>query len=397
GGSLDPLMAGRTTGAYIYDQNNKLLYSREPDGRAGYEPQLANQAGMFIQHLDDEDYLFVKSKYEPRSFTLVSGISLADIKAKGSSVYKLALVSGLVSVLLMALSVSFFSGKMLRPLHMLVRAMQRVREGSFREVIPKTSNDEFAFLAESFNKMVADIQSLIQEVYVSKLSEKEAELKALQAQLNPHFLHNALNSIYWKIMYLYDDAETASLVTSLSELLRYSLASVSTPTTLREELAQIRNYMTIQEARHGEELTVRIEADEELLEGRMQRLLLQPLVENVFVHAFQDQTADKRLSIRAFRQFRQGAQLIVEIEDNGCGMAPETIRRAMEDRGVYEERRERESIGIRNVARRIHLVHGEPYGLDIRPLAEGTLIRLTLPYEIESTGGGAEDDTHRAG
>lgn len=395
GNSLDPLLAGQTTGAYIYDQYNRLLYSREPAGRAGFEPKLDEREGMFIQHNNDGDYLFAKNVYEPRSFTLVSGISLADIKAKGRNVYQLALVSGLVSVILIAVSVSFLSGKMLKPLQVLVRAMQRVRDGNLRVVIPKTSNDEFAFLADSFNTMVADIQSLIQEVYISKLSEKEAELKALQAQLNPHFLHNALNSIYWKIMLLYDDVETASLVTSLSELLRYSLAPVTTSSTLQDELGQIRNYITIQEARFGNELFVNIEAEDELANCQMQRLLLQPLVENVFVHAFLDQTANKRLSIRAFRK---DAVMHIEIEDNGCGMDVETIHQILDDQIIYDGRRERESIGIRNVIRRIFLVHGAPYGLDIRPLPQGTLVLLILPIETRRPKEGAEaDDTDPAG
>jgi two-component system sensor histidine kinase YesM len=392
---LDPLMAGRTTGAYIYDQYNQLLYSREPEGRAGFVPEWEKREGTFIQRSDEDDYLFVKSMYEPRSFTLVSGISLADIEAKGRSVYQVALISGLVSVILMAVSVSFFSGRLLQPLQVLVTAMQQLRKGNLQVEISKTSNDEFAFLAESFNTMVANIQSLIQEVYVSKLSEKEAELKALQAQLNPHFLHNALNSIYWKIMLLYDDAETASLVTSLSELLRYSLASVSTPSTLQDELAQIRNYITIQEARHGDGLYVSIEAEEELTGCRMQRLLLQPLVENVFVHAFRDQTANKRLWIRAFRK---DADMHIEIEDNGCGIDPDTIRSIIEDHAVYDQHRERESIGVRNVIRRVYLVHGEPYRLDILRLRQGTMMRLILPYEADhSIEGGAVDESTTSG
>ncbi|MCY9668422.1 sensor histidine kinase [Paenibacillus alginolyticus] len=394
GNSLDPLLAGRTSGAYIYDQFNRLLYSREPEGRPGIEPKLETKEATVIQHHNGDDYLFVKSVFEPRSFTLVSGISLAEIKAKGLSVYHLAIFSGFVSIILMAVSVSLFSGRMLKPLHVLVKAMQRVREGNLRVVIPKTSNDEFAFLAESFNKMVTDIQSLIQEVYVSKLSEKEAELKALQAQLNPHFLHNALNSIYWKIMLLYDDDETAALVTSLSELLRYSLATVTTPSTLRDELAQIRNYITIQEARHGEELYVHIEADETLAECQMQRLLIQPLVENVFVHAFQNQTVNKRLTIRALRK---DANMLIEVEDNGCGMHPDTVMKLLADQNMYDGSRERESIGVRNVIRRIDLVHGEPYGLDIVRLPTGTLIQLMLPYNIDHTREGAmADDTNTA-
>ncbi|SFL25531.1 two-component system, sensor histidine kinase YesM [Paenibacillus sp. 1_12] len=388
---LDSLMAGRTTGAYIYDQYNRLVYSREPEGGAGFVPDWEKRAGTFTQRTDGNDYLFVKSVYEPRSFTLVSGISLADIEAKGRSVYQVALISGLVSVILMAVCVSFFSGRLLQPLQGLVAAMQQLRKGNLQVKLAKTSNDEFAFLAESFNAMAADIQSLIQEVYVSKLSEKEAELKALQAQLNPHFLYNALNSIYWKIMLLYEDEETASLVTSLSELLRYSLAPVSTPSTLQEELAQIRNYITIQEARHGENLHVSMEAEDGLSGCGMQRLLLQPLVENVFVHAFRDQTADKRLSIRAFRQH---TDMHIEIEDNGCGMDEDTIRHIMEDRSIFDQHGERESLGVRNVTRRIYLVHGEPYRLDIRRLQRGTLMRLILPCEAyRLIKGGADDES----
>jgi two-component system sensor histidine kinase YesM len=394
GSTLDPLMAGQTTGAYIYDQYNRLLYSREPAGSHGFEPDPGSKAGSFIVHRDGNDYLFVKSVYKPRSFSLVSGISLAEIKAKGRSVYHMALASGLVSIVLMAVSVSFFSGKMLQPLHVLVKAMQRVREGNLRTAIPRTSNDEFAFLADSFNKMVADIQSLIQEVYVSKLSEQEAELKALQAQLNPHFLHNALNSIYWKIMLLYDDDETAALVTSLSELLRYSLAPVSTPSTLQDELTQIRNYITIQEARHGDELHVSIEAPEELLKCRMQRLLLQPLVENVFVHAFRDQAASKRLAIRASRKEND---MQIEIEDNGCGISTETIHRLLDDRTLYDERGERERLGVRNVLRRIYLVHGASYALEIRRLPQGTLVRVILPCETyRAEEEAAAHDAHTA-
>lgn len=316
------------------------------------------------------------------------------MKAKGRNVYQLALLSGVISILLMAASVSIFSGKMLRPLHMLVKGMQRVREGNLKVELARTADDEFAFLARSFNDMVHNIQSLIQEVYASKLSEKEAELKALQAQLNPHFLHNALNTIYWKIIYLYDDEETAALVTSLSELLKYSLAPVSTPSTLAEELAQIRNYITIQEARYGEDLEVCLYAEETLAQCRMQRLLLQPLVENVFLHAFRDKTGEKRLAIRAFRREHS---MIVEIVDNGCGVPEEKIARLLKDEPLLDKGRE--GIGVRNVIRRIKLVHGgAPYGLEMESLAEGTCMRVILPCEPGPHMEGAEaDDPDSAG
>jgi len=396
--SLEPLLVGRTTGAYIYDQYDRLLYGWEPPGIGeALRPSPDEKREAYLKRSEGEEFLFIRSEYGPRSFKLVSGISLSDLLDEGKSVYRIAIVSGLVSVLLMAVSVSFFSSRLLRPLKVLVRAMQQVRRGNLQVVIPKTSKDEFAFLTDSFNSMIANVQELIREVYVSKLSEKEAELKALQAQLNPHFLYNTLNTIYWKIMYLYDDDETASLVSSLSELLKYSLESNAAPGTLGEELKQIRNYITIQEARYGKELLVSIEADEEALDARMQRLLMQPLVENVFVHAFRDKTGDKKLSIRA-RQ--KDGRLVVEIEDNGCGIDPASARRLVEVRGMDEvqrDRGDRESIGIRNVFRRVYLVHGPSYGLEILPLAEGTLIRMNLPLEKYPPREGGLADESAAG
>lgn len=395
--SLYPLMTARAMGVYLYDQYSRLLYSLEPPQPTGFMPELEGGEGTFIQSNSTADYLAVTSVYEPRDFKLLSSVSLSGIKEKGGNVYKLALVSGFISILLMTASISFLSGKMLKPLLVLVKAMHRVREGNLRVAIPKASADEFGFLTDSFNRMMSHIDTLIQEAYVSKLSEKEAELKALQAQLNPHFLHNTLNTIYWKIMLLYDDEETASLVTSLSNLLKYSLEPVSTPSTLQEELAQIRNYINIQEARYGSDLQVSIAMEEGLEQGRMQRLLLQPLVENVFIHAFRDMSGEKRLSIRAFRQGED--MLRIDIEDNGCGMPAETLRGLQMKRPPAAGRRpeERESIGMQNVIRRIDLVYGDVYGLEIYPLYEGTQVSLKLPFMVEPDKKEGSEDADIAG
>lgn len=389
--SLHPLFTTRAAGVHLYDQYSRLLYSLEPAQPTGFIPELEEGEGTFIQSNSNADYLTVTSMYEPRGFKLLSSVSLSGIKEKGRNVYKLALISGFISILLMTASISFLSGKMLKPLLVLVKAMHRVREGNFRVAIPKASADEFGFLTDSFNRMMSHIDELIQEAYISKLSEKEAELKALQAQLNPHFLHNTLNTIYWKIMLLYDDEETASLVTSLSNLLKYSLEPVSTPSTLQEELAQIRNYIIIQEARYGSDLQVSIIMEEGLEQGRMQRLLLQPLVENVFIHAFRDIIGEKRLSIHAYKQ--GGDLLRIDIEDNGCGMPMETLRRLRMEKlpSVGRKPEERESIGIRNVIRRIYLVYGDAYGLEIHTLHQGTRVSLKLPFLEPDKEEGTED------
>ncbi|MNC22192.1 Sensor histidine kinase YpdA [compost metagenome] len=120
--------------------------------------------------------------------------------------------------------------------------------------------------------------------------------------------------------------------------------------------------------------------EEGLEQGRMQRLLLQPLVENVFIHAFRDIIGEKRLYIRAYKQ--GGELLRIDIEDNGCGMPVETLMRLRREKLPSAGRRpeERESIGIRNVIRRIYLVYGDAYGLEIHPLQQGTQVSLKLPF-----------------
>ena len=167
--------------------------------------------------------------------------------------------------------------------------------------------------------MTEQVDRLIKEVYLTQLSEREAELKALQAQLNPHFLHNMFNEIYWKL-YVQNEQETAALIAAISEMLKYSLMPVRTLTTLGEEMQQIHNYVKIQRELFETDLETIIRVDEDVTDCEMMRSLLQPLVENVFVHAFRHKLSNKMLVIQARRR---GESLEVEVSDNGCGMSPE--------------------------------------------------------------------------
>jgi two-component system sensor histidine kinase YesM len=211
-------------------------------------------------------------------------------------------------------------------------------------------------------------------VYERQLSEREAELKAIQAQLNPHFLYNTLNGLYWKL-YVQNDMETANLVSALSGLLKYSLERVDKHTVLREELRQIRHYLDIQDAFMENRFHAEIEAGDDVLDCKMPRLLLQPIVENAFVHAFRDRTSGKRLTISAER--RDGLLRIVTT-DNGSGMEPDQIDHILS--AASDE--ERMPIGLRSVIRRIELLYGKPYGLEIESVpGGGTTITLRLPYD----------------
>jgi two-component system, sensor histidine kinase YesM len=362
---------------YLFDQAEKLLYENDRNSAAPELSRFLGAGNSSLMEEKGEDTFLYTTSYSPDiSFTLVSRVSLSDIFRKSRKILNISLFSGLVSILFSGLLIVLLSGRLFRPLKELVQAMRTMRQGNFDIRIEPRTRDELGFLAESFNSMASNVNDLIKKVYLSQLSEREAELKALQAQLNPHFLYNTLNGLYWKL-YLQNDRDTANLVSSLSSLMQYSLARIKKRTTLREELEQTRNYLNIQTAFIQNGFDARILADDDVLDCSVQRFLLQPLVENVFVHAFRNQTGPKMLEIRAYRL---APYLMIEIEDNGCGMEASQVEGIFAAEGIGD----RDSLGVRSVIRRINLVYGQPYRLDITSRPEqGTTVHLFLPLGTE--------------
>lgn len=381
--SLNGLLKDRSGEIYLFNQSDEILYSDFPLNSGG-EIQLRNNTNdPWLVN----DRLFVQSESQATSFRLVSGTSLQEIRLKNRDIARKIIYSGLISVLLSSVLIILSTGQLLRPLKELVQGLRKVRSGDFKTRIAVRTKDELAYIGDSFNAMAEQVGRLIKEVYMTQLSEREAELRAIQAQLNPHFLHNIFNEIYWKL-YLRDEKETAALIKSVSDMLNYSLMPVRTLTTVREEIQHIRDYVKVQTELFETELETVIQVEEDAMNGFMMRFLLQPLVENVFVHAFRNKVSDKRVLIRARRL---GEELEIEVTDNGCGIDRTAVSLLL-DSGIegppFPRRTDgRECLGIRSVQRRIDLVYGSPYRLDIvSSPGNGTTVRLKLPFEQPKIG-----------
>lgn len=380
---LKDLRLNEDIAAYLLDADGKLVYAFHNQDA---DPPPLTQLSMGATEIRDEQgtaHLYTKQTSDKAKFTLISKVSLAQIQHKGKIIVKVAVFSAAATVLCSWIIITIISRRLLRPLASLVNAMKRVRDGQFDTRVQIQTQDELGFIGERFNAMASRIDTLIHEVYERELSEKQAELKAIQAQLNPHFLYNTLSMFFWKF-YMLGDEKSARLVTALSEMLQYTLEPVQRLTTLQDEMTQIDHYLQIQQARYQEALSIEISVPSELLRCQVIRLLLQPIVENVFVHAFADKRDNRRLEIHGFRYAGNDAEsdmLILEIADNGCGMDPSMMDRILAPLAHADE--ERQHIGMRSVLRRIELIHGEPYGVQIESTAEvGTLVRLRLPYQV---------------
>ncbi|KRF04181.1 hypothetical protein ASG89_22665 [Paenibacillus sp. Soil766] len=388
---------------FLYDKMDNLVYSDVSELNAAPKP--GSVINRSIGHVDNEQYLYAKSRSGQVDFTLISRVSLDSLQSRSGIILQVNLLIGIISLLLTVVLVIWAGSRLLRPLRELVQGMTRMKAGDMRTRVEVRSDDELGFMARSFNSMAEHVDSLIKEVYERQLSEREAELTALQAQLNPHFLHNTLDSIYWMV-YLKDDKETAGLIVSLSDMLRYALEPAETDTTLYDEFSQIRNYLNIQNHRFGHQLESIVKMEEGIERMPIPRLILQPLVENVFVHAFTEKSSAQVLVIRAYSADASDnvtahpvPAIIIEIIDNGKGMSDEMIRKvigaAEASRGQItssedtpgKDKRRRNHIGIRSVIRRLNLLYGEPYGLRIESeVGIGTTFRVILPL-----GGEADD------
>ncbi|WP_261303708.1 sensor histidine kinase [Paenibacillus andongensis] len=383
-GSLKELTKNGEGEVYLFNKNNELLFSNSPKSSVDKQERLKNLNQTQVM----DHHLFVQGQSKVTSFKLVSGTSLTAIQSKNRDLFQKIVYSGLISILLTSVLIVLSTGNLLRPLKDLLQGLRKVRSGDFDTRIEIRTKDELAYIGESFNAMAEQVGRLIKEVYLTQLSEKEAELKALQAQLNPHFLHNMFNEIYWKL-YLQDEIETAALIAAISEMLKYSLMPVRTLTTVREEFQQIRNYLKVQKELFETDLETIIQADDDVLNGQVMRSLLQPLVENVFMHAFRNKVSHKVLLIKA--SSRDGF-LEIEVTDNGCGMDEVAISQILGFDGSSLPQRSdgRESLGVRSVVRRIELVYGTPYRLEINSVIEsGTTMRLVLPFVNHVETGGS--------
>jgi two-component system sensor histidine kinase YesM len=266
----------------------------------------------------------------------------------------------------------FISARIIGPIKKLLVAMRFVGEGDFHTRVEPTGNDEFGTLLQKFNKMNNRIQTLVKENYEIKLREKEAEIVALNMQMNPHFLYNTLNVINWMAIEEGQREVSKSLV-SLSSMLHYTSRKDWNEVSLTEELEWMKNYFYITSLRFEDMFSVSFELEPKLFDYKVPRLLFQPFVENAILHGFEEVEESGLIAIRG--RIADGVRRF-EIEDNGKGMSGDVVGRLLEE--------DASSVGISNTLHRIRLQYGERANIDIVSIrGKGTTIRIDLPVNSQ--------------
>ncbi len=242
-----------------------------------------------------------------------------ELKHIGSVTFSIMAVVTLITIL-----VSWVIARIItNPMKKLMFSMKALQTGDFTQRVHFNGNDEIGRLGHLYNTMVGRIKTLIDDVYASRLKQKEAELKALQSQINPHFLYNTLNMINWSAMQK-GDKEISEMVISLSQVFRLSLNSGNDFVELEHEMELVRNYLFLQKKRFTTRFNFEIDMEPSIQHFRMPKLLLQPLVENAIIHAIEPSGGNGHIHVKAYTE---NSRIILEVADNGLGMPDEQVQR----------------------------------------------------------------------
>lgn len=283
-----------------------------------------------------------------------------------------------------------------RPLRRLVGAFRKVEAGMMQVEIRHESNDEFRYLYDKFNYMVAHLNKLIYEVYEQKIRLQQSELKQLQSQINPHFLYNSFYLIY-RMTKAHDIDNATRFTRFLGDYYQYITRNGKEEVRLEEEIRHVRSYIEIQSIRFGDRISVTIEdLPEEMSRLQVPRLILQPIAENAYQHGFGGDSDDclLRIGYRYERTPEGTPAAVILIEDNGIGMPAETLEEWRKK--LARDYRDAEVTGMLNVHRRLRLKYGEAAGLRLESAGEGLSVAVIIPLS-ESEGAEPERSKESGG
>ena len=356
-------------GLYITDQDGKLVF--EESRFSGKNQNYDLTYSEFLEQRDrgSTDYIILCEQSNTTGWTvwLYQPVGLAGEAMRPIGV--MAGVTILICIFAAVLAYFITSGMVSSRIERLTHFMQEVQEGSMDMQMESDDRDEIGMLYRGFGSMMKRIRTLINEVYLIKITQKEAELKALQAQINPHFLYNTLSLINWKALAAGEE-DISRMTLALSTFYRTALNRGRNVLQVETELSNTRAYLEIQSMLHDGDFDYEIEAQTEILQCESLNLILQPLVENAIHHGIEEKT-DGRGKITV-RGWKEDNCVWFMVEDNGVGMEQEVADKilTMESKGY----------GVRNVDERIRLCYGEKYAMKVESVVgKGTKMTIHFP------------------
>lgn len=373
------------------DTSGEYVYLMAPDGEIIYHPkQNLIHMGLYQENNDrtaqyedttvkenfrGEKRLVTVKTISYTGWKLVSVVPMKSFSMGMTGMRNLVVLLVALTVLAAVLLNQLVSARISKPLRRLNDSVKEWESGNMNPDIYAGGSMEVEHLGKTLRSTVAQIQQLMDDIVVEQEEKRKSELDALQSQINPHFLYNTLDSIVWMITgERYDDA--VFMITQLASLFRISLSKGKTVIRIEEEVKHAQNYMNIQKIRYKNSFEVDFQIDEDIRDGCIVKLVLQPLLENAIYYGMEFMDGEGEIHVRGYRK---DDDIYLEVEDNGLGMPEEEAAELLN--GKERPHKHGSGVGLINVHSRLKLRFGEEYGLIIHSCPdEGMMIQIHIPY-----------------
>ena len=365
-------------GELVYEQQNgrERFAFDEKENRQELNTALGKtKESCFRLNYRGEKYLVTRTDMKTTGWTLVSMVPYKSVMAETMAISGVMILAVAITLIVTLLLLNRILTGVVKPLKKLEKYMVQVNPDNMDQRMEILTDDEIGHLSMKFNQMMDRIRNLKEQVIEEQEDKRKYELQALQAQINPHFLYNTLDSIIW--MAETNDSNIVAMTEALAKLFRISLNKGNEEISLERELEHVKNYLIIQSMRYADKFTYEISAEPGVERCRTIKLILQPIVENCIYHGIKKKRGTGKITIRAYRREQN---LIIEVSDDGCGMPEEICRKILSDE-IESENISGSGIGVKNVNERIQLRFGKKYGLSYSSEEGiGTTVTYVLPY-----------------
>lgn len=364
------------TGKIVYDSEKKHLAQNMESTEL--LQRASGENGSFHTTIDGEPMLSIYKQSQNTGWKIFITIPEKELMGDAMRIRSFTLVMA-VAIIVFALLISMLlTFALTKPLRSLVRLMKVVQTGNLDVTFPVRRRDEVGLVGSAFNRMIVRVKSLIDDVYQAGRRKNEAELEALQNQINPHFIYNTLESIRMTAV-INDDTEVSDMTQLLGKILRYGMGTGTETVPLSKELEHLDMYLQLLNYRYGNRFELRVDTAVKGMEIPIMKLLFQPIVENAVYHGLDD---SKTAMIISLTYEQRGGDHFFIIKDDGVGMTEEALKvlrlRLYEPKPSHSQGEH--GIGLRNVNERLKLLFGEGYGISIgSTLGKGTEVIVRFP------------------
>lgn len=365
-------IANKNYGAAVLDENKKLIFSYDSlkDKNARFrinDKEISDKNTKLLDEYSGKYVMLSAPLNKNWSIYLYKPLSL--ISGAANQIAFTIIIIMILCFILLNLLIYFITNAIVSPIESLTQNIRNVENGKFTVSVKSNKKDEIGILIRSFGKMIRQIEYLINEAYTSKIKQKDYELKALRAQINPHFLYNSLSLINSRAITSGND-DISQMTLLLSQFYRTSLNHGKDITTVSNEVINTKSYISIQMIMWNNKFTVTYDIEDAVLNYEMPNLILQPIVENAITHGLKNSEKEDKvleISIKA-----NDGLLLFKVNDNGAGIPAEIVHALLDQ--------QTNGYGLKNVNERIRLIYGEPYGIKITSeYGKYTCVEIYLP------------------